>query len=1003
VALLYREYLEFLGSERVDPEGMLDLARGRMRALSWLNGAEVWIDGFAGLTRQQLRMVVGLAGQAARVDLALLLDPRRSHGPGVPPDELSLFARTERTWADVLHAAGDAGVPVEKPELLRPQVPPRFRACAALAEVERRLFSTGGAGSPPPGKEATGDEAIRLCRAADARAEVNAAVDRIVELAQARGLRYRDIAIVVRDLEPYHDLISASLAAHGIPFFIDRRRPVHHHPLIQLIRAAASMHAGTPIDQAVTLALKSGLAGPMDEAADALENYLLAHGLSAPEAWDEEWVQPPRRPETGQAPSFAEQRELRAINEARAAVRKNFGDWWPGAAPAEAAPCRVWVERLHGLLDRLVAGQWMGQWCEQAAARGDLDEAEEHEQAWSGVMRLLEELAEGLGGEPMTGRQFRDCLEAGLSELTLGMVPATLDQVLVSSIERSRHPPIRAMFVLGLADGLFPARLSEDPLLADDDRSLLQARGIELGPTRARRLLDERMLAYVALTRPGEYLWVSYPVADAEGREMQPSPFWEALREAAPGAPVGEISAGAPSSVGTVNELAGALAAEARAWSAGVLPPERMAGWWSLYDWARQDPQVRPALAKTLAALTRPRPGRLSAEATEALWPGPWRTSVTALENFARCPFRHFAAHGLKLRPRARHELASIDLGRLYHQILEQFVNELLESNRQLGDLADDTIAAHLARCCSAVLPEYARTVRLDERIQRAAERQGKSELAVALSAAKAGLGRTPLRPRRTELAFGLPREGALPALVLDLGGGRSVELQGVIDRVDVVPRGEEALAVVFDYKRRLDNRLRLDEVFHGLALQLLAYLLVLRHAGEGVAGGRVVPGGAFYLPLLGKLQAVDRPAEATADGFDPFKSLRPRGVIDFDSLGALDPGAESGGRSRVFNARGRKEDEEIGDFDRSDAVRGGQLDLILGHVDRKMRQLAAGWLSGDIRVAPARRGQEVACTNCLFGGACRFEPASGQARSLDVLKRAEALQRMAAEEGGGG
>jgi ATP-dependent helicase/nuclease subunit B len=287
VALLYRVYLEYLGSQRVDPEGVLDLARARLSECELLSGAHVWIDGFAGLTQQQQRMIVALARHTAEVQIALLMDDRRTDGP---PDELSLFARTEQTWAVLSRALREAGVAIEPPLLLSCDPAPRF-ARSELVLLERNLFRDESAASPRDPSSPAGCGPVRYVVAPDRRAECAAAARAILDLVQAEQspMRFRDIAVIVRDLEPYHDLLSAELAAHGIPFFIDRRRPTYHHPLVQWIRAALALLIDRRVDQTVCQLLKTGLVSVDPEEADTLENYLLAHGIEDAAAWDEPW------------------------------------------------------------------------------------------------------------------------------------------------------------------------------------------------------------------------------------------------------------------------------------------------------------------------------------------------------------------------------------------------------------------------------------------------------------------------------------------------------------------------------------------------------------------------------------------------------------------------------------------------------------------------------------------------------------------------------------------
>lgn len=1024
MALLLRAYLDYLGSDRVDPECVLDLARARLPAIDWLDGAQLWIDGFAGLTQQQMRMIVGLAQRVGHIDLALLLDP--DHGgvrnQDAEPDDVSLFARTERTWFNLARAFREANVSIEEPILLGDRGCRRFQHAPHLAQLERELF-TPRRDIPNPQSAINNpvSNSVRLVEAHDRRAEVAAAVRTIVDLVQRpdRPLRYRDIAIIVRDLTPYHDLISAELAAHHIPFFIDRRRQTYHHPLVQLVRAAMSMRADGPFDAAMAMLLKTGLSGLPDDDADAVENYQLAHGLSTSAAWEDNWTYPVQPGDRKRSITPAALRALAAVNRSRRALMDRIGDWWPKPmnpppsqgegrseiTKANTAPCHEWVAKLYALLERLDVRISLARWCETAIAGSDLDEAEEHEQVWADLVKLFDEMIAALGDEQMSGRQFQEIIESGLSEFTVGLVPATLDQVLVGSIERSRHPPIRAAFVLGMAEGQFPQRIGEDSIFGDDDRAKLAEAGVALGQTRVRQLLDERMLAYVAVTRPSEFLWVSYPRADEKGSPVPPSPYWPAIQAALPGTAIERLqdadadeAAGDPSAISTVGELAGGLAAGLRQFCEEKLTSEGAGRWLALYQWARGNDALRDPVAAALGALRKSPEARLEPAMAAALWPKPYRTSISALEQFAQCPFQHFAARGLRLEPRAVHDLTPMDLGRIYHRVLEHFVIELVEADKSLGEMSPEDIAASLLRLCTNIVPQYAEELRMEESQRRATIRRGRRDLVPAVGGQRSSIARTPLRPKLAERSFGTDTAGALPALELQTTHG-VVRLRGVIDRVDLLPAGPDHLAVVFDYKRSLGRKLRLDEVYHGLALQLLAYLLVIRDHGGALGQGRIIPGGAFFLPLLAGLQNVKHPREADKGGFDAHKGFRPRGVVDFDWIDRLDPTLDCG-QSAIFNVFRTKEGK-LGNVHRSDAVADDSFGKLLDHVRRKMIQLADDWIAGNIAIRPAQHGKSIACTHCLYASVCRFEYAARRTQALERMDRAQVLERLVKEAPG--
>lgn len=992
VSLLYHAYLDYLGSERVDPEGVLDLSRARMGDAPWLKGAEVWIDGFAGFTRQQARMIVALGRVASHVDIALLLDPARV---GSATDELSLFARTEGTWAELAESLREDAVAVEPAVYLNDASRPRFLPSPMLATLERDLFNVPLRSDLASTAESVVASTVRFVQAPNRRTEVAAAVRAVQDLTtrSESPLRYRDIAIVVRDLEPYHDLISAALQSSGIPFFIDRRRPTYHHPLVQVVRAALSLHSEGRFDRAMSALFKSGLSGLPDDLADGMENYALAHGLASAATWDEPWRFPLPGMEDEERPSRAAVARLGEIEAGRAALRERLGNWWPSDEVQKGKQaCREWSGALFALLERLEVAQTLGRWCNEASSRGDLDEADEHQAVWNDFVKLLDELVAALGDESMTRRQFREVLESGLSQLSLGLVPSTLDQVLVSSIERSRHPPVKAVLVIGFGAGQFPAGVSEDTILADEERGWLEAGGVKLTRTRKGRLLDERMLAYIALSRPSEYLWVSYPTADERGREMGPSPYWAHVRSALPEIPEEKIAEGDARHVGSQGELVTGITAWARDRCQCAGATNENADWAAVYEWGRTNESVAPVLKSAMGTLMDRPQEKLSRETASALWRSPYRTSVTAMEQYAQCPFRHFAARGLLLQERHTHDIAAMDMGKVYHRVLEHFVNELIESGRPLAEMPMEEIAANLDRLCKAAVPEYAEKVRMEEREKRLALWRGGVELPPAVRGAKALLGRTRLRPWRTEMAFGFEEEGALPALEIATPKGRTVLLRGRVDRVDIVQGGE--VAVVFDYKRSSGSRLELDRVYHGLALQLLSYLLVLRKHGKSEGGAAIRPGGAFYLPLLGGLETVDDPIAKDGEAGDPAKAFRPRGIVDFDAMSMLV--SEFGdGQNPTFNVFQKKNDGTIGNEKTSDAVKGDQLPKMLDYVYGKLGELADSWIDGDARVRPARLGRELPCTHCPYRGVCRYEYSAKQTNLLAELSRPDAIARM--------
>jgi len=1014
IQTVYRAYLDALGDELCDPGHHLAVVRDRLPAYRPLTGSLVWVDGFAGLTRQEHLLLVSLAGLVQHMDISLLIDPDSP----VIRDEAAvesfhLFARTEETYVRLRRALHAAGIRVEPPLLLR-SCERRFKSSPELARLERQLFALPSRERASAGGAHPAPSAVRLIRAATRRVEIAAAVVEIQRLVGHidRPMRYRDIAIIVRDLEPYHDLLSAALSAAGIPHFIDRRRPIAHHALVEWVRSAVALLDRVDVES-VSAFTKTGLTGLDDDQADLLETFLRAQGIAGREQWLKgDWTcrARPSRAAGEDELTEVQLQDLRQANEARRNLILALTPWWQLPDSPTPPTARQWAAGLSDLLARLDVAHLISEWAGRADRAGRVEEAEEHRQVWTNVIGLLDDLAETFGDEPMSVALLGEVIDTALSDLTLALAPPTLDQVLIGSIERSRHPQIRAALVLGFGEGMFPWRPAEDPILSDRNREDLAAAGIELTPTSRQQLFDERLLAYIALTRPSEWLWISWPAADEDGRVLRPSPFVEAIRGIFPGLTITEWADSSTTrhtwAISSVEDLTAGLATDIRMRNSriradtGDVAADRR--WNELYEWARGHDACRERLRRALASLVYRNHAGLSARSVASLYGDTLRLSVSNVERFAACPFQHFAAHILGLEPLAGWELEAIDLGLVYHRVLEAYVRRLIADGRRLSDVdpksLEPAVLALLQEALSELVDE---TLLADARNAYLLDR-GKQDLERTLRVQRfvASVGTS--RPSAVEVAFGCEPSPhghdasasghlALPALQITTPSGRTVLLRGRIDRVDLAELGDRVLTTVVDYKRSVGRCLSLDRVFHGLDLQLMAYLLVLKDHGHHIANRPVEPAGAFYASLLDDVRALHAPPDKPPEEADRYRPLRPRGVFDWSILPALDSQASNQTPSHALAVEIKK-DGTPGYVNRTDVAEHAAFVAILDCARRRIGELCDQMLNGNISVAPYRLADEMPCALCLYHDVCRYEFDARSARTMKRLDRKQVL-----------
>ncbi|NLG80318.1 MAG: helicase-exonuclease AddAB subunit AddB [Firmicutes bacterium] len=1030
LALIARAYRGYLGDRFQDPDDHLSLAATKIARSTLTKGALIWVDGFRGFTPQEYSVLEALFSAASRVSVALCLDP---NALGRPLQDTELFRPTRETYDNLTALARKLGMEIEPPVILPAAGPWALGGATGTRTGVGTRTSTGtssttstwtgtgtGAGigtrsaplshlerefgsrRPSPfGEEPHG---VRLVAAANPRAEVEAAAREILRLAREEGMRFRDIGVIVADLETYHDLIQPIFKDHGIPFFIDRRRSVGHHPLIELVRSALDVVCEDWAYDPVFRYLKTDLVPVSRREVDLLENFVLARGIRGRRWLDSDPWKYRRafgledvaedaalRPEDEEMTRAIAEARSKATSALGAFYRKVVGDAGGGAVEGRVKgtvrgtkPVRDMARALFELLADLHVRKRVEEWAQEAMGSGDIEAAREHQQVWNAVIGLLDEVVEALGNETTDASGFREVIEAGLQGMTLGLIPPALDQVIVGSVERSRHPGLRAAFVLGATYDAFPRRVLEETIFSDYEREMLEERGLVLAPTSRVAQFHEQYNVYVALTRAREYLWVSYPMADGEGRALRPSPVRAQLKAVFP--KLVEEFAGDEASF-SPEEALDAITSEARAaamlvrhFRASATSPSSGGAegqdifWLNLYEWLVEDPERRLRASRVLKSLAfTSQVERLQEATVRALYPNPIRTSVSRLENFARCPFAHFAGNTLGLAERELFRLEPPGMGTFIHEALRKLIDDLGDE-RTLASMTDDDIAASVTRIVDELAPRLQNEILRSSARYRYIERVLTRILKRSATVLKEHANRSEFRSVRREVAFGRGYGGgdSLPGLELEIDGGRHLSLVGRIDRVDMAKAGDISYLRVIDYKSSRRS-LNLSDVYYGLALQLLVYLAVAEVHSDKLAGASAKPAGALYFPATDPVVSLPGPVDDKALENRRKRLLKMTGIIVGDAGVVKLMDTKVQGASDIVPARLTK-DGEVAKSSGNSVIDHGRYSVLRKFLLGKIRELSSRIVAGEVAPRPYRRGKFRACQWCSFKPVCGFD-----------------------------
>ena len=284
-------------------------------------------------------------------------------------------------------------------------------------------------------------------------------------------------------------------------------------------------------------------------------------------------------------------------------------------------------------------------------------------------------------------------LDAGFESLKFSLIPPAIDQVLVADLEKTRLADVKAAFVIGVNEGVLPAKMSEEGIFGDEDREVLQSRGVKLAPGSRTKLLDENFIAYKAFTTPSELLYISYPIANEEGKALMPSSYIKRISDLFPEHEANFFLPD-PSELPEQEQLeyaAGENVALSYLTSQLQLKKRNYPVydfWWDIYDYYIKDHRWADTARNVLSSLFyENRTKQLSEAVSQELYGEQIEASVSRMELFNSCPFSHFVQHGLKLRDRQIFRLEAPDIGDLFHAALKQIAETVMENNLSWANL----------------------------------------------------------------------------------------------------------------------------------------------------------------------------------------------------------------------------------------------------------------------------------------------------------------------------
>ncbi|MHC4292349.1 MAG: PD-(D/E)XK nuclease family protein, partial [Planctomycetota bacterium] len=795
-----------------NPDIELTLAKDKVTSAAFLQGAHLWVDGFSGFSVQERDLLVELLKVSKDASIALCLDPATMYLTNDDEDKLdpcSLFASTEQTYCQLLRIVRGCKLKLSKPVVLNK--PLRFSDAPALAALEANLIS-----DEPP-QRVSGRNALYIAACGNERAEMLRVAGQIRTLVKDGGYRYRDIAVVVPDMDAYQHYLESAFSQYDLPYFLDRPRLMKTHPLTELIGSALqAVQSGFESSDVLSF-LRSPLMPASFDQIDTLGNYCQAFDVQG-----DEWLQEA-------AWNFASDKEKDRYDEsAIGALRREMivplQALHKVLTSQETISAGQFTQAIWQMLQSLDVQGVLAAWAEDDAT----DQQFGHRQLFAGMVGLMDEMCAIFEGLNLPVQTWGSIFIDALSSETVKLIPPTLDQVLVGSIERSRHPDIKAIFLIGATQKQFPVPVIGETLLTEQDYQLAAGGSLELANPYDVSLTHRPYLAYIALTRASKQVYLSYPLLNEKGSAVVPWSGIEQLTDMFTDVTV-EFPQASPQDANDIQNPH-----QLGLWLSQRLGKDRIketgheqkaVGVLDCMD-SSEDEQLKQTAALVQKSLEYDNTAKLDAEMAKKLFTFPMTTSVTRLGTFARCPYQYFAKYTLGLERRQTLRFEPMDVGTFYHDVLEAIFKALKKQNKDWADLSVDELIALCDEQAEKVLSSN--TLLVNFMRKRAHHRyiiESAREVLRSFVPMLAQLSRAScFKQTAAELKFGFDETFRF---VLPLDDRREIHFRGLIDRLDVAEIGGKPAAVVFDYKSG-GKSVDFAGMLYGLDLQLPVYLLAM-------------------------------------------------------------------------------------------------------------------------------------------------------------------------------
>ena len=945
---IYSKYEKSLSGNFIDDTDVLTLLSEKIKDTTMFDNTNIYIDEFSGFTTQEYKVIEELLKKAKQLTVTICTDKNEE-----TTKENDIFYFNKKTYNKIKEIAIKNKIKIEETIFLEELH--RFKneelACieSNFSTLKRTIYF----------KECNN---IKLFLASNPYSEIEYVAKEILKLVRDKNYRYKEIGIITKNIDTYSSQAKAIFSKFNIPIFIDEKKDLTQNIVVKFILAFLDVLAKNWSYDSMFSYIKTGLINIDDDELYNLENYCKKWGIKENKWYKDNWTYE----------KLNENQEK--INETRIKIVTpilNFKN--------ELDKSKTVEDITNSLYNFIVESQIEEKLNEKIEKSKSVEMSNEYNSSFKVLINVLDEMVLLFGNKKISFEKYKEILKVGLAESSVGKIPAVQDQVIMSDVDRSRTHKLRAVFVIGINDGVFPSVNKDEGFINDNDRELLKKFEIELAKTTEENMYEEQFKLYKTFTIAEEKLFLSYVSSDKSGKSCMPSNIIKKVKN---------IFKSLKEESNIVNEKYEITTKEAsfsetmrlyKKYLNGEITENNFLDALSYYYKFEKDRVIKTLNGMYFSNI----PEKLNKENLEKLYGNILHTTVSRLEKYKSCPFSFYLKYGLKIDENPEFRIQMLDTGSLMHDIIDEFFKYILENGIDIKNVIDEEIKTIVDKIVIEKLSMSVNYIFISSEKYKLLVLRLKRLLYKALKYIIEGIKISKFVVLGSEIEF--KKDAKYNPIIISIDDCKKVEITGKIDRVDVAENNGEKYVRIIDYKSS-SKMLDLNQVIAGLQLQLLTYLDAASEKENAI------PAGVLYFNLLDPIITSDKNLTDEEIEEAVRKKFKMQGYVlnDIDIIKMMDTNLEKGYSNIVPVYIDSNNNVST---TRSSVLKKEEFENLQKYIKKTIKEISIEILNGKIDIKPYNRKGKTPCEYCNYNSICCFNTKDNSYQYIDNRNKEEILE----------